>query len=219
MGADHHGHAARFKAGLQGIGIDNARLRFVLYQLVSLVRDGEIVRMAKRTGKTITLGDLLDEITPDAARFLFNINSPDTRLVFDLGLAIRQDSENPVYYVQYAHARLCSLVAKLRGEGFPVPPCASVDIGLLNTEPERDLIKQLALLPEEVAVAARDCDPSRITKYAIELATRFHKFYTDCRILGEERALLDARLKLADTVRSVIANVLGLLGVTAPEKM
>jgi arginyl-tRNA synthetase len=139
--------------------------------------------------------------------------------VFDLGLAVRQDSENPVYYAQYAHARICSLIARLRGEGYPVPPCSGIDAGLLRAEPERDLIKRLALLPEEVAVAARDLDPSRINKYVIELATRFHKFYTDCRILGEERALLDARLKLADAVRSVIANCLGLLGVTAPEKM
>ena len=219
LGADHHGHSVRFRAGLSGVGIDPEKLEFALYQLVHLVRDGETVRMSKRTGESVTLGDLLDEITPDAARFLFNNNSPNTRLVFDLGLAVRQDSENPVYYVQYAHARICSLIAMLGREGFNVPEYKDIDAGLLGAETELELIKQISILPEEITLAARDYDPSRINKYLIELAARFHRFYGACRIKGEERGMLMARLKLADTARAVIKNCLNLLGVSAPEKM
>ena len=200
------------------LGVDGGNLDFLIMQMVRLTRDGETVKVSKRTGKALTLGDLLDEISVDACRFFFNAR-PDSHLEFDLGLAVRQDSENPVYYVQYAHARICSLVAMLLSEGFAVPRFEEIDAGLLTGETELELIKQISFLPEEIKLAARDYDPSRINKYVIELAARFHRFYGACRIKGEERDLLLARLKLADTVRAVIKNCLDILGVTAPEKM
>lgn len=219
-GADHHGHAVRFKASMSApaLGIDSEKLDFLIMQMVRLTRDGETVKVSKRTGKALTLNDLLDEITVDACRFVFNAK-PDTHLEFDLGLAVRQDSENPVYYVQYAHARICSLIAALDEEGHGVVGAADIEISKICTEVERELIKQLSLLPEEIKLAARDYDPSRINRYVIELAARFHRFYNSCRIKGEETEVLDARLKLADTVRIVIESCLKLVGVTAPEKM
>jgi len=183
-----------------------------------LLRDGETVKVSKRTGKALTLNDLLDEISVDACRFFFNAK-PDSHLEFDLGLAVRQDSENPVYYVQYAHARICSLIAILASEGYKVPEYGEIDAQLLSNDDELELIKQISFLPEEVKLAARDYDPSRINKYLVELAARFHKFYSVCRIKGEERELMLARLKLADTTRAVIRNCLDILGVTAPERM
>ena len=217
-GADHHGHAIRFAKSLPALGIDPGRLHFLLMQLVNLLRDGETVRISKRTGRAIALADLLDEIPRDAVRFFFNAK-PDTHLDFDMDLAIRRDSENPVYYVQYAHARICSLVAALAAEGHPVPAAAAVDFSLLEGETEQALIKQLSLLPEEVRLAALNYDPSRINRYLTELAGRFHRFYTACRIKGAEPGVLEARLKLADSVRAVLAIALGIIGVSAPEKM
>ena len=187
-------------------------------QLVKLMSNGQEVRMSKRTGKAISLTDLLDEIPVDAARYFFNTR-PESPVVFDLELAKRQDSENPVYYVQYAHARICSLVSTLREEGHTVPAASDVNWALLTEESEKELIKQLAALPEEITLAARDIDPSRINKYVTELAARFHRFYNCCRIKGAEEDLLSARLLLADCVRSVIAISLGIIGVSAPEKM
>jgi len=216
-GADHHGHVARLKAAMDALGLDGEhRLDIVLMQLVKLTRGGEVVRMSKRTGKAISLTDLLDEIPVDAARYFFN-SRPESPVEFDLELAVRQDSENPVYYVQYAHARICTMIAALAAEGHPVPGTA--DMSLLQHETEKELIKQLAALPEEIRLAARDYDPSRINKYVTELAARFHRFYTACRIKGAEEGLLEARLLLADCVRRVIALSLGLIGVSAPEKM
>ena len=216
-GADHHGHVARLKGALDALGLDGEhRLDIVLMQLVKLTRGGEVVRMSKRTGKAISLTDLLDEVPVDAARYYFN-SRPESPVEFDLELAVRQDSENPVYYVQYAHARICTLLAALAAEGHPVPETA--DMSLLTEPSERELIKQLAALPEEIRLAARDYDPSRINKYVTELAARFHRFYTVCRIKGAEEELLKARLLLADSVRRVIALSLGIIGVTAPEKM
>lgn len=219
-GADHHGHAIRFNAtmGAEALGIGKAKLDFLIMQMVRLVRDGETIKVSKRTGKALTLNDLLDEISCDACRFFFNAK-PDTHLEFDLGLAVREDSENPVYYVQYAHARICSLIAALKEAGFAVPTTDDIDIAVLSTDVERDLIKQISLLPEEIRLAARDYDPSRINRYVIDLAAKFHRFYNSCRIKGEEEAVLKARLKLADAVRSVIATSLAIVGVTAPEKM
>ena len=220
-GADHHGHAIRFKAtmaGAKSLGIDGDKLDFLIMQMVRLTRNGETIKVSKRTGKALTLNDLLDEISCDACRFFFNAR-PDTHLEFDLDLAVRQDSDNPVYYVQYAHARICSLIAALAAEGESVKPMSEIDISKLTTEPELDLIKQLSNLPEEIKLAARDYDPSKINRYVTELAAKFHRFYNSCRIKGEESDLLAARLKLADCVRQVIAMCLGLLGLTAPEKM
>ena len=219
-GADHHGHVARLQAALDGLGLDGSgRLVIVLMQLVNLLQDGKPVRMSKRTGKAIALHDLLDEISVDAARYYFNNRAATSPLDFDLDLAVRQDSDNPVYYVQYAHARICSLLANLAQDGDQVPAAAQVDAALLSTEEERALIKNLAQYPQELHLAARDYDPSRINRYLTALAGDFHRFYNACRIRGEEQGLRLARLKLADTVRLVLANGLGLLGVSAPEKM
>ncbi len=218
-GADHHGHVARLKAAMDALGLDGEnRLDIVLMQLVRLMRDGEVVRMSKRTGKAISLSDLLDEIPVDAARYFFN-SKPDSQMDFDLGLALRQDSENPVYYVQYAHARICTLINNLSQEGINVPKAADVDIELLGGEHERELIKQLSLLPEEIRLAARDYNPSRVNVYVTELAARFHRFYNACRIKDAEPAVAEARLLLAQCVRRTIANCLTIVGVSAPEKM
>ena len=219
-GADHHGHVARLQAALDGLGLDGShRLVIVLMQLVNLLQDGQPVRMSKRSGKAIALHDLLDEVSVDAARYFFNARAATTPVDFDLGLAVREDSENPVYYVQYAHARICTLVERLKEEGYAVPAAASIDGALLATAEEKALVQALARFPDEIHAAARDFDPSRINRYLTELAGEFHRFYNACRIKGEEDALLNARLKLADSVRAVLANGLGLLGVTAPEKM
>ena len=190
----------------------------VLMQLVKLVRDGEVVRMSKRTGKAISLTDLLDEIPVDACRWFFNAK-PDTQMEFDLGLAVREDSENPVYYVQYAYARICTLLKALAAEGYDVPAAAQADLTLLTADEEKALIKQLAQYPVVVRLAARDYDPSFINRYLSELAAAFHKFYNACRIKGEEEDVLLARLKLADTARAVLKNGMTLIGCSAPEKM
>ena len=212
-GADHHGHVARLKGAMDALGLDGEhRLDIVLMQLVKLVRDGEVVRMSKRTGKAISLTDL------DACRYFFNAK-PETQMEFDLGLAVREDSENPVYYVQYAHARICTLLKALEAEGYTVPAAGEVDFSLLSGEAEQALIKKIAAYSQVVRLAARDYDPSHINRYLTELAGDFHRFYTACRIKGEERPVLLARLKLADTARSVLKNAMTLIGCTAPEKM
>ncbi len=219
-GADHHGHVARLQAAVDGLGLEGSRrIVIVLMQLVNLLQDGQPVRMSKRTGKAIALNDLLDEISVDAARFYFNNRAATSPLDFDLDLAVRQDSENPVYYVQYAHARICTLLSMLKAEGYGVERAGDLSLELLTDGTERDLIKGLSQLPEEVKLAARDYDPSRINRYLMELAARFHRFYNACRIKGAEPQLLKARLKLADTVRAVLENGLAILGVSAPEKM
>jgi arginyl-tRNA synthetase len=200
------------------LGMEGKKLDFLIMQLVQLLQDGKEVKVSKRSGRSITLSDLLDEISVDAARFAFNAK-PTNHLIFDLDLAVRQDSENPVYYVQYAHARICSLITRLAEEGYLVPQTETIDVALLNTDEEKALIKTLAQLPEEIRFAARDYDPSRINRYLIALAGDFHRFYSAHRIKGEEAYLLAARLKLADCVRAVLSNCLCLLGISAPEKM
>ena len=218
-GADHHGHVARLNGAMDALGLDGEhRLDIVLMQLVKLVRDGEVVRMSKRTGKAISLTDLLDEIPVDACRYFFNAK-PETQMEFDLGLAVREDSENPVYYVQYAYARICTLLKALAAEGYDVPDAAQADLALLTADEEKALIKQLAQYPVVVRLAARDYDPSFINRYLSELAAAFHKFYNACRIKGEEKDVLLARLKLADTARAVLKNGMTLIGCSAPEKM
>ena len=219
-GADHHGHAIRFAATMRApaLGLEGRKLDFLIMQMVRLMRGDEIVKVSKRTGKALSLADLMDEIGVDACRFFFNAK-PDTHLEFDLDLAVRQDSENPVYYVQYAHARICTLLAAMAETGCTVPAAADVDAALLSTPQERELIKQLAMLPEEIHLAARDYDPSRINRYVTELAARFHRFYNVCRIKDAEPLVRDARLKLADATRCVLEIGLGIIGVTAPEKM
>lgn len=217
-GADHHGHAIRFGATMAcpELGLEGRALEFLIMQMVRLTRNGETIKVSKRTGKALTLADLMDEIGPDPCRYFFNAK-PDNHLEFDLDLAVRQDSENPVYYVQYAHARICSLLTALAQDGLTVPEKA--DASLLTTDQERELIKSIASFPGEIRMAADDLDPSRINRYATELASRFHKFYNACRIRGEEQNLAEARLALSAATRQVLRNALRILGVTAPESM
>ena len=218
-GADHHGHVARLKGALDALDLNGTeRLDIVLMQRVKLLRDGEVVRMSKRTGKAISLSDLLDEVSVDAARWYFNAK-PDTQMEFDLGLAVREDSENPIYYVEYAHARICSLLRAMEAEGVKVGAQAEVDMSILGGETEKALIKQLSQFCEEIKLSARDYDPSHINRYLQELAGCFHRFYGACRIKGEDAAVMAARLKLADDTRIVLRNGLKLIGVDAPEKM
>ena len=218
-GADHHGHAVRFASAMRALGLDPSRLRFVLMQLVRLMQGGEVVRMSKRTGKAIALSDLLDEISVDAARFFFCSRQSDTQMEFDLDLAVRQDSDNPVYYVQYAHARICSILKNLAAEGVTPKPACDIDFSLLSTDEEKELIRHLAALPNQIILAARDLDPSRMTKYVTEAATSFHKFYNACRVRGEEEPLMQARLALCRLTGQVIRNVLGILKVSCPARM
>ena len=218
-GADHHGHVARLKGSLDALGLGGTeKLDIVLMQLVKLLRDGDVVRMSKRTGKAISLSDLLDEIPVDAARWFFNAK-PDTQMEFDLGLAVREDSENPIYYVEYAHARICSLLRAMKEEGVTVPAQRDVDMSLLTGETEKALMKQMAQFCEEIKLSARSYDPSHINRCLQELAGCFHRFYTACRIKGEAPEVQAARLKLADNARIVLRNGLKLIGVEAPEKM
>ncbi len=218
-GADHHGHVARMKGAMDAVGLDGSKLDVVLIQLVRLVRAGEVVRMSKRSGKAIQLADLLDEVPIDAARFLFNMREANTQMDFDLDLAVQEDSQNPVYYVQYAHARICSLFQKLAGEGLTLRPCTDGELALLSTPEEIDLLRHIASYTDEIAAAARGYDPARITRYVITLANLFHSFYNACRIGGEEDSLAHARLQLCSAVLTVIRNVLGMFKITAPERM
>lgn len=218
-GADHHGHVARMKKALDAVGIDGSRLDVVLMQLVRLTRDGEIVRMSKRTGKAITLSDLLEEISVDAARFFFNMRSAGSHLDFDLGLAAEQSNNNPVFYVQYAHARICSILRLMAEESVSVRPFSEIDANLLKAEEEFELLKKLGDLPGEIESAAKSLEPTRLTRYVMDLAAVFHTFYTVCRVKVEDRALMEARLKLIDCTRIVLKNVLAMLKITAPERM
>lgn len=218
-GADHHGHVARMKGSMDAIGLDGSKLDVVLMQLVRLMKDGQPFKMSKRTGKAITLTDLLEEIPIDAARFFFNMREPNSTLDFDLDLAVEETSQNPVYYVQYAHARICSILKNLAAEGISPRPVTAAELDLLTTSEEKELIRKLAALPEEIIGAAKNYDPARLTHYVIDTATLFHKFYNACRVKGEEEPLMQARLALCMATRIVIENVLGLLKITAPESM
>ena len=218
-GADHHGHVARMKGAMDAIGLDGGKLDVVLMQLVRLMQDGEIVRMSKRTGKAIQLADLLDEVSVDAARFLFNMRETNSQMEFDLGLAVQQDSQNPVYYVQYAHARICSILKALAAEGVTPRECTDDELSLLKAPEEIELIRHLSAYTGEIVAAAQDYDPARITRYVITLANLFHKFYNACRVKGEEEALSAARLTLCTAASTVICNVLTMFKITAPESM
>ncbi|MCI2046461.1 MAG: arginine--tRNA ligase [Faecalibacterium sp.] len=218
-GADHHGHVARMKGSMDAIGLSGDRLDVVLMQMVNLMRDGQPVRMSKRTGNAITLTDLLEEVPIDSARFLFNMHDAGSGIDFDLDQAVKADSNNPVYYVKYAHARICSILKKLEGEGVTLDPRFVFDATLLTEPAEMDLIRLLMNFPNEIIQAAEKYDPSRINRFVIELAGDFHKFYNTCRIQEAEPALQQARLALCVAVRGVIRNVLTMFKVTVPEKM
>jgi arginyl-tRNA synthetase len=218
-GADHHGHVMRMKGAMDAIGYDGDKLNVVLMQLVKLVRGGELVKMSKRTGKAIQLRDLLEEVPVDSARFLFNTREANTQMDFDLDLAVTQDNQNPVYYVQYAHARICSIFKALAKDGITPRGCSKDELALLTAPEEKELTSHLALYTNEIISAAKDYDPTKITRYVTKLATLFHKFYNACRVKGEEESLMQARLALCGCVRSVIKNVLTMFNITCPESM
>ena len=218
-GADHHGHVARMKGAMRAVGIDENRLDVLLMQLVRLVSDGNVVRMSKRTGNAITLVDLLEEVPIDAVRFMFNIQEPGSVMDFDLDLAVKQSSQNPVYYCQYAHARICSILAKLSLEGKKVCECSKKQLERLTEPEERALIAHLAALPSVIVLAAKNYDPAKVTHYATQLATLFHKYYNACRVNVDDNELMQARLFLCVCVRDTMKNVLRLLKIDAPERM
>ena len=218
-GADHHGHVARMKGALDAIGCNGDDLDIILMQLVRLTRDGEVVRMSKRSGKAITLVNLLEEIPIDAVRFLFNMREPGSQMDFDLDLAVEQSSQNPVYYCQYAHARICSILRKLASEGVEPRECTIPELALLTAPEEKELIKHLSGLTDEIIASAKNYDPAKITRYAVELATLFHKFYNACRVGVEDESLMQARLSLCLCVRTVLRNVLTMFSISVPESM
>ena len=218
-GADHHGHVARMKGAMRAVGIDENRLDVLLMQLVRLVSDGKVVRMSKRTGNAITLVDLLEEVPIDAVRFMFNMQEPGSVMDFDLDLAVKQSSQNPVYYCQYAHARICSILAKLSLEGKKVCECSKKQLERLTEPEERALIAHLASLPSVIVLAAKNYDPAKVTHYATQLATLFHKYYNACRVNVDDNELMQARLFLCVCVRDTMKNVLRLLKIDAPERM
>lgn len=219
LGADHHGYVPRMKAALTALGVDANKLDTVIMQMVRLVRNGETVKLSKRSGKAITLNTLLDEVPIDAARFLFNLREPNSHCDFDLELAIKKSSENPVYYVQYAHARICSIIKKAQDEGIEVTTPSTDILNRLSTSEERELISYLSILPDEIIASAKSYDPARITHYVIELATLFHKFYNANRVVSDDKELSQARLYLCTAVKNTIKNILVMLKVDVPESM
>ena len=218
-GADHHGHVARMKGAMDAIGLNGNDLDVVLMQMVNLMRDGQPVRMSKRTGNAITLTDLLEEVPIDSARFLFNMHDAGSGIDFDLDQAVKTDNDNPVYYVQYAHARICSILKKMESEGVAFAGADQVDATLLTEPSEMDLIRMLAAFPQEIVMAAEKYDPSRINRFVIDLASAFHRFYGSCRIQGADPAVQQARLALCIGVKNVICNVLTMFKINVPEKM
>lgn len=219
-GADHHGHVARMKGAMSALGYDPENLQIILMQLVRLIQNGEVVRMSKRSGQYITLRELMDEVGKDAARFFFIMRDPDSTVEFDLDLAKAESSDNPVYYVQYAHARLCSILRQAAEQGYNTAGIPQEgELKRLQSNEERELLKKIAELPNEIEVAARLTEPHRLARYVLDLAGLFHSFYNSQRVLVDEEGLREARLGLVRSTKQVLANVLGILGVTAPERM
>lgn len=219
LGADHHGYVPRMKAALSALGIDTDRLDCVIMQMVRLIRDGETIKLSKRSGKAITLNTLLDEVPIDAARFFFNLREPNSHFDFDLDLAAQETSQNPVYYVQYAHARICSILKKAKADGIELREPTDKELDMLNSEEERELIRHLSSLTDEIVAAAKAYDPAKITHFVIELATLFHKFYNAHRVIADDEGLMQARLYLCLAVKETIRNVLEMLKISAPETM
>ncbi|MDD2233374.1 MAG: arginine--tRNA ligase [Desulfitobacteriaceae bacterium] len=220
-GADHHGHVARMKGAMQALGYNPDSLQIILMQLVRLIQNGELIRMSKRSGHYVTLRELMDEVGKDAARFFFLMRDPDSTVEFDLDLAKSQSADNPVYYVQYAHARLCSILRQVQESGADILPVSSDEIFklLLNSPEERCLLKKLADLPGEVYLAARLMEPHRLARYVLDLAGLFHTFYNSQRVLVDDDNLRRARIALVLAIKQVLVNVLRILGVSAPERM
>ena len=219
LGADHHGYVPRMKAALTALGIDAGRLDAVIMQMVRLVRDGETIKLSKRSGKAITLNTLLEEVPIDAARFFFNLREPNSHFDFDLELAAKQTSDNPVYYVQYAHARICSIIKRAEEQGVVLKAPEEINLDLLSSDEEKELISHLSKLTDEIVSAAKQYDPAKITHYVIDLATLFHKFYNAKRVMVEDEELMQARLCLCTAVKDTIKNILTMLKIDAPESM
>ena len=219
LGPDHHGYIGRMKAAIQALGYPDDTLEVLILQYVALLRDGQQVKMSKRAGEFVTMQDLLDEVGKDAARFFFLNRSPESHLDFDLNLAVEQSNENPVFYVQYAHARISSIMRQAQEAGVAMPTTADVSLERLTEESEITLIKKMAELPEEMLLAATQREPHRIARYALDLASIFHSFYTHCHVLGEDEEVRDARLALVRCVQIVLKKVLDVLGIDAPEQM
>lgn len=219
LGADHHGYVPRMKAALTALGLDAGRLDVVIMQMVRLVRDGETIKLSKRSGKAITLNTLIDEIPLDAARFFFNLREPNSHFDFDLELAAKKSSENPVYYVQYAHARICSIIKKAQEMGVELRTPTDEELLMLNSSEERELISHLSMLTNEIVAAAKAYDPAKITHYVTQLATLFHKFYNAQRVMCDDEGLMQARLYLCTAVKNTISNILNMLKITAPQVM
>lgn len=218
-GADHHGHVARIKGAMDAIGLDGDKLDIVLMQLVRLTKDGKPFKMSKRTGKAVSLTDLIEEVPVDAARFFFNMREPNSSVDFDLDLAVEQSSQNPVYYVQYAHARICSILRKLAEDSIAPRTCSCEELCALTQPEEVELIRTLARFPQEIVDAAKNYDPARLTKYAVDVATDFHKYYNACRVKCDENCLMQARLNLCIATKQVLRNVLTLLKINIPDSM
>ena len=218
-GPDHHGHVARTKAGVRALGYDPSRFEILIHQIVRLFRGSEMVRMSKRAGDIVPLSSLLEDVGADAARFFFLMQSLESHLDFDLELAKKEAQENPVYYVQYAHARICSIIREAQDRGISIPEPASVKLDLIEHPDEFSLIRKLAELPDEIADAAERYEPHRMTRYAREVAAAFHVFYTNCRVLGDDSDLTAARLALVCATQVVLRTVLDIIGVSGPEKM
>ena len=216
-GADHHGYVCRVKAAMDALGHDSEKLTVLLLQMVALYRGGELVKMSKRTGQSVTLNELMEEVGTDAARYFFLMRSLDSQLDFDLDLAKKKSNDNPVYYIQYAHARICSIFRQCKETGLALSD--KPELSLLTDESEIDLIKKIEEYPEEIERAARDYAPQRIARYSYDLASAFHSFYNKCRIVGVEPKLAEARLALVTVTAHVIRHSLGILGVSAPEQM
>lgn len=218
-GADHHGHVERMKGSMEALGIKRDRLYVLLVQLVRLIKNGEVVRMSKRTGKSVELSDLIEEVGSDAARFIFNTREAKSGMDFDLDLAVAQDSQNPVYYVQYAHARICSIFRQTKVMNKSFDLSKNINLNLLTSENERKLIFFMSTYPSELLKASLDYDPTKITKYVISLATLFHKFYSSCKVISDDNELTKARLFLCNSVKIIIKNILDMFKVDAPEAM
>lgn len=219
LGADHHGYVPRMKAALKALGIDENRLKVIIMQMVRLVKDGDTYKLSKRSGKAITLNDLLDEVPIDAARFFFNLRDPNTHLDFDIDLAISESSSNPVYYCQYAYARICSIINNMKDEGVEIKDLSENELTVLSTPEEQALIRFIAKFPDEINMSAKELDPSKMTRYCLELAGLFHKFYTVCRVKGMQENILQARLNLLLATKITLKNLLTLLKINTPEKM
>lgn len=219
FGADHHGYITRIKAAMTALGIDADRLDIVIMQMVNLVKDGEKYKLSKRSGKAITLSTLLEEIPIDAARFFFNLREPNSHFDFDLDQALAQNSQNPVYYVQYAHARICSVLRKMEQEDISLKSFEKSMFEDVNSPEEKELIKLIAQFPDTINDSAAEYDPAKVTKYAVDLASMYHKFYNSCRIKGEQEALMQGRLYISLAVKQTIKNILDMLKITCPESM